>query len=96
MKSAVSDRMWVRSDLSAFSQFQSVLHVNAQIAHRAVDFGMTEEDLNGAEIASRLVDDRCFRAPERVRPVILSRKADADHPLVNEPGVLPGAYTNFR
>ena len=60
---ARSDRMWVRSDLGAFGQFQSVLHVNAQVAHRAVDLGMAEKDLNGAEVASRLVDDRCFRAP---------------------------------
>ena len=36
-----NDRIWVRSNLSAFSQFQSVLYVNAQIAHRAVNFGMT-------------------------------------------------------
>ncbi len=35
-----NDRVWVRSDLSAFGQFQSVLHVNAQIAHGAVDLGM--------------------------------------------------------
>jgi hypothetical protein len=59
----VSVRNWVRSDLGAFGQFQSVLHVNAQVAHRAVDLGMAEKDLNGAEVASRLVDDRRFRAP---------------------------------
>lgn len=38
------------------------------------------------------VDYRCFRAPKRVRFVILSRKADADHPLVYEAGILPRAY----
>ena len=47
----------VRSDLGAFGQFQSVLHVNAQVAYRAVDLGMAKKDLNGAEVASRLVDD---------------------------------------
>ena len=41
-------RLWVVSDLGAFGQFQSVLHVNAQVAHRAVDLGMAEKDLNGA------------------------------------------------
>jgi hypothetical protein len=50
-------RVWVHSDLGAFGQFQSVLYVNAQVAHRAVDLGMAEENLNGAEVASRLVDD---------------------------------------
>ena len=38
----LSVHIWVRSYLSAFSQFQSILHVNAQITDRAVDFGMTE------------------------------------------------------
>ena len=42
------DRLWVCSDFSPFGQFQSVLHVNAEIKHRAVGFGMTEENLNGA------------------------------------------------
>lgn len=57
-------RVWVGSDLGAFGKFKSILHVDAQVAHRAVNLGMAEEDLNGAEIASRLVDDRCLRAPE--------------------------------
>ena len=51
---------------------------------------MTEEDLNGTEIASRLVDDRCFRAPKRVRPVILPTQANAGDPLVSETGILLG------
>ena len=38
-------RLWVGSDLSAFGQFQSILHVNAQIADRAVDLGMTEKPI---------------------------------------------------
>ena len=59
----VNVRFWVRSDLGAFGEFQSVLHVNAQVAHRAIDLGMAEKNLNGAEVTSSLVDDRCFRAP---------------------------------
>ena len=86
--------MWARSDLSAFGQFQSVLHVNAQVADRAVNLGMAEKDLDRAEIASRLVDDRCFRAPKRVSPVILSGKPDSDHPLVHKAGILPGAHVS--
>lgn len=49
---------------------------------------MAEKDLNGAKIASGLVDDRRLRASKRVRPVLLSRKADADYPLVYETGIL--------
>ena len=50
-------RLLVRSHLSAFSQLQGILYVNAQVAHRAVDLGMAEKDLNGAEVARRLVND---------------------------------------
>jgi hypothetical protein len=60
---ALNGDLWVLSDLGAFGQFQSVLNVNAQVAHRAVDLGMAKKDLNSAEVTSRLVDDRRFRAP---------------------------------
>jgi hypothetical protein len=80
----MNDRFWVRSDLSAFGHLQSVLNVNARVADRAVDLGMAEKDLNGAEVASRFVGDGCVRAPKRVRPVILSGKADAGYLIVHE------------
>ena len=35
-----------------------------QAAHGAVDLGMAEKNLDGSEIAGRLVDDRRFRPPQ--------------------------------
>jgi hypothetical protein len=52
---------WVSSDFGPFCQLQRILDVHAEVAHRAVYFGMAEEDLNGAEIPRRLVDDRSLR-----------------------------------
>lgn len=45
---AVNGRKWVCSDLSASGQLERVLHINAEVANRAVDLGMAEQDLNGA------------------------------------------------
>ncbi|VWX50648.1 hypothetical protein NOVOSPHI9U_30057 [Novosphingobium sp. 9U] len=53
---------------------------------------MTGQDLHGAQVASRLVDDRCFGAPKRVRSVLLGLKADARNPLPNKPTILPRAH----
>lgn len=33
-----------------FGQLQSVFHINAQIAQRAIDLDMAEVDVNGAEV----------------------------------------------
>ena len=63
---------WVRSDLSAFGQLKRVLHINAEVAHRAVDLGMSEKDLNGAETARRLVDDRCSNSGREGNGVMLT------------------------
>jgi hypothetical protein len=49
---------------------------------------MAKEDLNGAEIPRRLVDDRSLRPPERMRSIILGMKTYADDPLVHETRVL--------
>jgi hypothetical protein len=35
-------RMWVCSDFGPFCQLQRILHVHAEVAHRAVYFGMAE------------------------------------------------------
>jgi hypothetical protein len=47
--------LWVCSDLGSFRQFESILHVNSEVAHSAVDFRVAEQDLDGAKIAYRLI-----------------------------------------
>jgi hypothetical protein len=43
---------WVYSDLSAFREFERVLHIHAKVAHRIVDLSVTEQDLLGPQIAA--------------------------------------------
>ena len=51
-------------DLGAFGQSQSVFDVYAEVAHRAFDLGVSEQDLHRTKVAGLLVDNRCLRAPK--------------------------------
>jgi hypothetical protein len=72
-------------------EIERIFDVDAEIANRALDLGVSEQDLNRSEIASGLVNDRHLRPPQRMRAVILAPKADGCYPLVHEPGKLPSA-----
>lgn len=71
---------------------EASFHVNAKEAHRTFDFYMTDKELDGSEVTRGFVDDLSFRAPKRVRSVVLSRKADAGHGHVPEASISPRAH----
>ncbi len=77
--------------LRAFSKGERILDVDAQIANRALDLRMTEQNLHGAQVTRLLVDDRRLGSAERMGAVVLRAQSDPGHPFINEPGVLPGA-----
>ena len=71
------------SDLGSFCQFEGILHINPKVAHRAVNFCVTEQNLDCSEIARRLVDDRRFGSPERVSAVVVRLETDAADSFVD-------------
>ena len=77
--------------LSAFSERERILDVDAQVPNGALDFRVAEQDLHVAQVARLLVDDRGLGSSQRMRPVVLRPQSDSGHPLVNEPSVLPSA-----
>lgn len=80
----MDDRIWVesaRSDFGSFGQLEGIFDVNADVADCAFNLGMPQKDLDGAQVAGRLVDDRCLGAPKRMSAVVLRLEADAGHPL---------------
>jgi hypothetical protein len=79
------------SDFGVLGEIEHIFDVDAEIANRALDLGVSEQDLNRSEIASGLVNYRHLRPPQRMRAVILAPKADGCYPLVHEPGKLPSA-----
>lgn len=70
---------------------ERVLDVHPEIAHRALDLGVTQEQLHRPQIAGCLVDDRRLGPGKRVRAIVLAPQPDCCHPLVHEPGILPSA-----
>jgi hypothetical protein len=77
--------------LRVLCKVERVLDVHAKVAYRALDFGVTQQELHRAQIDGRFVDDRCLGPPERMRAIILAPKADGSHPLIDQPGILPRA-----
>lgn len=51
---------------------EHVLHVHSEIAHRALNFSVTQEQLDRPQIDGGLVDDRRLCPSERVRAVVLA------------------------
>ena len=78
-------------NLRGFSECERILDVDAQVPNGAFDFRMAKQDLHRAQVARLLIDDRGFGSSQRVRSVVLRPQSDPDHPLINEPGILPGA-----
>jgi hypothetical protein len=66
---SLADRSWQRAPrrrgrgalrmlhLGALSQRESVLDIDAEVANRALDLRMAEQDLHGTQVSSLLVDD---------------------------------------
>ena len=53
---------------------------------------MTEQDLDGAYVASRPVDHRCLGATKRVCSKFLRTQTNRGHPFVDQARVLPSAH----
>ena len=52
---------------------------------------MAEQDLDSSKVAGLFVDQSGLGPSQRMRTVIFSPKTDAGNPLVDQPGILPGA-----
>ena len=56
------------SDIDLFCYREGVINLDTEIAYRALDLGVAEQKLHGAEISGALVNQRRFGASERVVP----------------------------
>jgi hypothetical protein len=59
-------------DFCPFGKSQGIFDINTKIAHSAFDLRVTEQDLNGTQVAGLFVNQRCLRPAEGVRSVVLS------------------------
>ena len=57
-----------RLDVNLFGDSQRVINLYAEVSDRALDLGVTEQQLYGSEIAGASVDEGGLRSPERAFP----------------------------
>jgi len=77
------------SEFHAFRECQRIPQVHAEITNGAVHLGMTEQELNCAQVARLMVDLRNLGAPHRVCAISALLQPDGCHPFPHQPGILP-------
>src|SRR4051812_1634165 len=81
------------SDVNLFSYRKGIVDLNAEVAHRALDFRVAQQDLDGAQIACSPVDERRLSAAQRVRAKQEWVETDAGDPLADQARVLARRHT---
>lgn len=68
-----------------------VVNIDAKVPNRALDLCVTQQNLNCPEVAGGFVNDRRLCTPQRMRAVIFSAQTNADHPFIDQSGILASA-----
>jgi hypothetical protein len=53
-----------RSDINLLGYGKSIIDLDAEIPNRALDLGMSQQELNRPQVARSSIDQRSFRAAE--------------------------------
>lgn len=80
----------IGSDVDLLGDLDSVVDLDAEVAHRTLNFRMAEQKLHGSEVAGSPIDQHGFRPSQRMRAELRRIEPDACHPFLHQPGVLPG------
>jgi hypothetical protein len=77
-----------RSNIDLLRDLDRIVDLYAKIPHRALDLGVTEQELDSPEIAGSPVDQHCLRASQRVCTEFRWVEADARDPFLDEASIL--------
>ena len=77
-------------NLSLFGDLQCVVHLDAQISHRRLKLGMSEQQLDGPQILRAPINQSRLGSPHRVRAVARRVKSKFLDPSFKNARVLPG------
>lgn len=77
-----------RLDLGLLRDLERIVHFDAKVANRTLQLGMAKQQLNGPQILRAFVDQRCFRAPHRVRSVRRRIQPGRFGPMMHNPRIL--------
>jgi hypothetical protein len=81
-----------RSDINLFRYRECVVYFDPEIAHCALDLRVTEQELDGPQVACASVDQGRLGSPEGMRGKPFWIKPNARHPIGKKSGVLTGAH----
>jgi len=65
------------SDVDFLGDLDGVVNLDAEVADGALDFGVSKQQLNSAQVAGPAVDQRGLGSPQRMRPERQRIEADA-------------------
>lgn len=82
-----------RSNLDPFRQRGCILTIDAEVAHRALDLRLSNEDLDGVEIDGALADQQRLRPPQGMDPLRLPPQHDARSLCIHQTHKRAGADT---
>src|ERR1700683_1011596 len=74
--------------LRLLRHFESVVDLDPEVADRAFQLCVPEQQLNGPKILGAMVDQRRLGAPQRVRPLVSAVEAELLDPRIHNSGVL--------
>ena len=77
-------------EFSLFRDSQRIIDLDAEVTHSTFQFGMTQQELHGAQIACLFVDQRRFSPPQRMCTVFARIKTNARDPATHDPCILAG------
>src|SRR5262245_55193620 len=69
------------SDINLPSYRKCVIYLDTEIANRAFNFGMPQEQLDGSEVASSAINERRFGSAQRMRSEKTGIQSDSRDPL---------------
>ena len=78
------------SALDMLGHLQGVIHVYPEVANRALNFPMTQQQLHRAEVLRLAIDQRRLRAAQGVRAVLRGIGSGQGNPAFDHTGILAG------
>src|SRR5262245_57741569 len=76
------------SDVDFLGDLESVIDLNTEITHRALDLGMAEQKLYRAQVASAAIDQRRLCSTHGMSGKLARVETDAADPLGDQPRIL--------
>ena len=80
------------SDIDLLGYGERVINLDSEIADRALDLRVAQQELNRPKISRFLIDQRCLRPTQRMGAKQLRVKSDACHPFRKKPSILASRH----